>query len=252
LVLNKFAVVPAHFILATREFKSQTALLDEADLEAAWGCLKAWKTAAATAAVEGGGELFAFFNSGPFSGASQAHRHLQLLPVEMMREGLQNVEGQRRDWGVLADRLVEEPELPFMYFAKRLPCEPTPGQLHHLYIELYDKACSLVREYAMKHPYEDQLLSDDQNGESAISYNLGLTDKVMVLCPRRAEGSFISDRDTETANIGPVSLNGTVLAGTLLVKNEAEWNGLRNDMSQLTKVLGAIGIPLPSIADKRL
>jgi ATP adenylyltransferase len=173
----------------------------------------------------------------------------------MMKEGLRREEVQAQDWDVLADKLVGDsaPDLPFTYFAKLLPQNPTTGQLHHLYIDLYESACGLVREYVAKHPEEEgRLLSGGRDGEAAICYNLGLTDKAMVLCPRRAEGSFISDSNAGTASIGPVSLNGTVLAGTLLVKNEAEWNALRSDVSQLSKVLGAIGIPSSSIMNEKL
>ncbi|PFH63108.1 hypothetical protein XA68_17752 [Ophiocordyceps unilateralis] len=74
-VLNKFAIVAEHFILATNEFQKQTELLALADLEATMACVRAYKQ------TKRG--LFAFFNSGEHSGASQPHRHIQLLPVEL-------------------------------------------------------------------------------------------------------------------------------------------------------------------------
>jgi ATP adenylyltransferase len=94
-VLNKFPVIPDHFILATKEFKKQTDLLEEADLEAAYNCLKAYK--------DEGEELFGFFNSGEHSGASQPHRHIQFLPVQSMRSGL-----KEETWRPLADHLVDK------------------------------------------------------------------------------------------------------------------------------------------------
>ena len=54
---------------------------------------------------ENGEELFGFFNSGQYSGASQPHRHIQFLPVESMRSGL----GKDSDWRVLADILPKAP-----------------------------------------------------------------------------------------------------------------------------------------------
>lgn len=80
LVLNKFPVVPLHFILATKAYKPQTHLLECTDLGAIYTCLETYRRA--------GEELFGFFNSGEHSGASQAHRHVQFLPVESMRAGL--------------------------------------------------------------------------------------------------------------------------------------------------------------------
>jgi len=98
LVLNKFPVIPNHFILATKAFKQQTDPLEQDDLEAAYACLKAYK--------DNGEELFGFFNSGEASGASQPHRHIQFLPVESMRSGIQG--GLK--WDVLADTLISTPE----------------------------------------------------------------------------------------------------------------------------------------------
>lgn len=94
-VLNKFAIVPEHFILATKEFRPQTHLLEEDDLGAAYACLKAYRTE--------GRELFGFFNSGEHSGASQPHRHIQFLPVASMLEGLKDDE-----WKPLVDSLAED------------------------------------------------------------------------------------------------------------------------------------------------
>jgi ATP adenylyltransferase len=97
LVLNKFPIIPDHFILATKSFKEQTGLLEEEDLGAAYACLRAYK--------DNGKDLYGFFNSGEFSGASQAHRHIQFLPVESMRIGMK--EGDK--WDVLVDTMTSEP-----------------------------------------------------------------------------------------------------------------------------------------------
>ena len=78
-VLNKYPVIPQHFILATKEYKEQTDKLEAQDLAVTYACLQGWEQ----------GRLFAFFNSGEHSGASQGHRHIQFLPIEQMqaREG---------------------------------------------------------------------------------------------------------------------------------------------------------------------
>jgi sulfate adenylyltransferase (ADP) / ATP adenylyltransferase len=108
LVLNKFAIVANHFILATKEFKPQTDPLEPEDLEATFACLNEWENATAAAAdrtTARPGRLFAFFNSGVWSGASQAHRHVQLLPVEDMRGG----DGDGDEWRPLIDCLADKP-----------------------------------------------------------------------------------------------------------------------------------------------
>jgi ATP adenylyltransferase len=96
LVLNKFPVIPNHFILATTKFKEQTDLLEEQDIEAAYRCIESYGKA--------GEELFGFFNSGEHSGASQRHRHIQFLPVESMRSGIE----ENSQWTVLADKLIDK------------------------------------------------------------------------------------------------------------------------------------------------
>ncbi|ESZ90602.1 hypothetical protein SBOR_9010 [Sclerotinia borealis F-4128] len=221
IVLNKYPVIPDHFILATKEFKKQTYLLEEADLVAAYDCLKSYHA--------GGEELFGFFNSGDHSGASQPHRHIQFLPVESMRTGL----GQELEWSPLADHLAEipAPELPFTYFAATLPINIRPSDLHAIYIDLHQKACQLMK---VKSPA-------NHKSESTISYNLGLTDRSIVLCPRTSEG--LSIKDSEGNTIGYIALNGTLLAGTLLVKSETEWDAVRKNAELLVDVLKTIGVP---------
>ncbi len=71
-VLNKFNVVPVHLLLVTRAFEDQAELLTEADFEALWACMAER-------------DAFAFYNGGESAGASQRHRHLQLVPVPLGR-----------------------------------------------------------------------------------------------------------------------------------------------------------------------
>ncbi|KAE9379387.1 Ap4A phosphorylase-like protein II [Stipitochalara longipes BDJ] len=225
LVLNKFPVIPNHFILATKPFKLQTDPLEQDDLAAAYACLKSYR--------DNGEELFGFFNSGDASGASQPHRHIQFLPVESMRSGIQ--EGIK--WDVLADSLLNTPEavLPFSYFAHPLTDDPSPKDLHEVYSQLLERGAAVTRS------------SENKNSVSAptkqpsFSYNLALTDRAMVICPRLSEGLKIKDSSGDPA--GPISLNGTILGGTLLVKTEQEWEALRTDEDKLKDILQAIGVP---------
>lgn len=67
LILNKYPVQPSHLLLITQQWQPQTGWLTALD----------WRAVAHVAADTGG---LWFFNSGPTAGASQPHRHLQLLP----------------------------------------------------------------------------------------------------------------------------------------------------------------------------
>lgn len=98
LVLNKFPVIEEHFILATKTNKQQTHILEKDDLEATYACLKAWQHSEAHVKQK---KLFAFFNSGEHSGASQPHRHLQFLPVESMMH-----QQESNGWDLLIDLIL--------------------------------------------------------------------------------------------------------------------------------------------------
>ena len=74
-LLNKYPVVPNHLLIVTRRFARQEALLDAADFTA---------LAALLAGLDGLG----FYNAGREAGASQARRHLQLVPAAVPLEAL--------------------------------------------------------------------------------------------------------------------------------------------------------------------
>lgn len=97
IVLNKYPIIAEHFILATKENKPQTNRLEIDDLQIAYQCLKEWQGQTHDGQPK---RLFAFFNSGEHSGASQPHRHLQFLPVEDMQGGEAG-----RGWSLLADSI---------------------------------------------------------------------------------------------------------------------------------------------------
>lgn len=146
-----------------------------------------------------------------------------------MREGLEG------DWQPVIEIIADkEAALPFATFTTELPAGLTPQMLHEAYLLLYSNACKAV---GISNPATD--------GQSQMSYNIGLTSRKLILCPRRAEGAEV----TRDGQKGFVALNGTLLAGTLLVKNDLEWTALREDEAQLEIVLAEIGFP-PTIANK--
>lgn len=103
LVLNKFPIIAEHFIIATKSNKKQTHVLEQDDLEATFACLKAWQAGTDSKQKR----LFAFFNSGEHSGASQPHRHLQFLPLERMHEG-----EATSGWDLLTDFILSRNSTP--------------------------------------------------------------------------------------------------------------------------------------------
>ena len=130
--------------------------------------------------------------------------------------------------------------LPFKIFGSTLPLEPTSASLLKVYRELYKMSTSAAEEYLKVHPGNFQPDATER-GALEISYNLAMTTRSMVMCPRRREGMVV--RRDDGSEIDQVALNGTVLGGTMMVKNEELFQLLRDDNKRLVAALEAGGIP---------
>jgi ATP adenylyltransferase len=147
-----------------------------------------------------------------------------------MKDGL---EGPTKDaWGVLAERLVDGALAPFKTFTERISLDMSGNELWDIYLRLYRQACQAVA------PSDDEAPAE---GEVLISYNMAMTSSTLTVCPRLSEGQDITTEDGVV--VGKLALNGTVLAGTALVKSEGEWDALRENEAKLAGLLEAIGIP---------
>ena len=148
--------------------------------------------------------------------------------------------------------------LPFAHFALPLPSNPSADTLHTIYLSLYRAAVSVVKAVEggeeeeeggggggnISHAGNADAFSAAASGPAAISYNLAMTESAMMICPRRNETAEIyppGSDDGSVVGAGVVALNGTILAGTLMVKAEAEWNELRRDPEILTSALSTVG-----------
>lgn len=74
-LLNKFNVFEHHALLITQAYEDQDSLLTSADFEALLTCMDEF-------------DALSFYNGGRLSGASQPHKHLQLVPVPLAAGGL--------------------------------------------------------------------------------------------------------------------------------------------------------------------
>lgn len=73
-LLNKFNVIDDHLLVATHRFVDQRAPLGLADFDALAACMR-------------GRASLGFYNAGREAGASQAHRHLQVVPLPLAPDG---------------------------------------------------------------------------------------------------------------------------------------------------------------------
>ena len=69
-LLNKFSVLREHLLVVTREYEDQRSLLDERDFEALALCMA-------------DAEVLAFYNGGTEAGASQGHKHIQVVTLPL-------------------------------------------------------------------------------------------------------------------------------------------------------------------------
>jgi ATP adenylyltransferase len=104
-VLNKFPVIGHHLLVVTRRYVPQTAPLDRDDMVAMLACLAEYPA-------------LAFYNRGERAGASQPHKHLQVVPLPLVDGERMPFEG---DLGPLNGRVLRAPGLPFAHAVAMLP-----------------------------------------------------------------------------------------------------------------------------------
>lgn len=244
-------------------------MLEKEDLEVAFACIQAWNNPhhQSQDETQKGEEkrLFAFYNSGSESGASQPHRHLQFLPVEDMH-GQHDSESElesesESEWIPLIDHVATSnetvitdsglrylPSLAFKHFVFPLPLSPSPSSetLYQAYLSLY-RAAAAVDAVSSSGAGAGAAENLAESGPAAaISYNLAMTESAMMICPRRSETAYLSQK--EGVGAGKIALNGTILAGTLMVKQESEWEELRNEPQKIELLLADVGVSNTSIS----
>jgi ATP adenylyltransferase len=204
-LLNKFNVVDHHLVIVTRAFEPQEALLTREDCEALLLCL---------AEIDG----IAFYNAGPTAGASQCHKHLQLIPLSAFPNSQLPIEPLLRSVKMTGATGIV-PGLLFLH---------AYAPMNSAWLDLQkDDASSLLDCYhsllrAVGLPVE----ATAESPLSAAPYNLLVTRQWLLLVPRSQE--FFEG----------ISINALGFAGTLLVKDAAQLAILRKQgpMSTLQHV----------------
>ncbi len=192
-LLNKFNVIERHLLIVTRRFEHQECLLNLDDFTALAACM---------AQIDGLG----FYNGGTEAGASQPHKHLQLVPLPLADDGpAVPVEalfpGDARGIAVLQGLTFDHawaPLPPGLFDS----ADTAGAALHDLYRRLLER----VRLGAVR--------VGDEERQSA-PYNLLLTRRWMLLVPRSRE------------HYQGISVNALGFAGSLFVKDDAQLAAIR-------------------------
>ncbi len=195
-VLNKFNVVDHHLLIVTRRFEDQDSLLTLTDFEALWLCMAEYNS-------------LGFYNGGREAGASQQHKHLQMVPLPLAPAG---------------------PPVPIA------PLLPAPGSIAAIgtipafsflnsYVRLRPDTVDTPREAAIEtfELYTAMLKSVGMNapGTSTITrqsqpYCFIVTREWMLLVPRTRE------------HFEDISLNSLAYAGSFFVWNKEQLARLRD------------------------
>ncbi|KAA8915097.1 hypothetical protein TRICI_002756 [Trichomonascus ciferrii] len=208
-VLNKFAVVPRHFLLVTKAVEPQSGPLSPPDLAAAMRLLR-------EADADTGKRHLGFYNAGVNSGASIAHRHVQFIELptgftpfvdELVRLNPEYKETQRP---------LSDTRAPFAHFVVPLTADDVDEEgLGARFSAVLARVLTVLREQGVP--------SDE------TSYNFVFTQDWMMGVPRRVES-------VEGRGINAV---GTV--GLLLAKSQADLDFYRSKGPQ--NVVAAVGFP---------
>lgn len=186
-LLNKYPVLRDHALVVTRRFAEQEDPIEASDLLAVWSLLG-----------EVGG--LAFYNAGAAAGASQRHRHFQLVPTPLAAGIDATPIDPLLEHARFDAALGRVPGLPFLHGLARLgSCQrmssgQAAGALH-----------GMLREMA-------RAFACDRRGRP---YNLLLTRDWLLFVPRT--------RETWQG----VSLNALAFAGGLLVRSREQLERLR-------------------------
>jgi ATP adenylyltransferase len=213
-LLNKFNVIAHHLLIVTRAFVHQETLLDAADFEALAACM---------AEVDG----LAFYNGGIEAGASQPHKHLQLVPLPLVPGaggGASVPPVPMETLFAAADRqqgILRIRGLPFRHAFAWLQAGMSgeagaaAARMNRLYRDLLS---SVGLEPAPQ-----------AGARQAGPYNLLATRRWMLMVPRAGE-MFES-----------VSVNSLGFAGSMFVRGEAQMRVLKR--AGPMAVLGAVSLP---------
>jgi ATP adenylyltransferase len=194
-ILNKYNVADYHLLLITRAFEEQETLLNLQDFAAMWGCL---------AQIDG----LVFYNGGKTAGASQRHKHLQLVPLPLVPTGPQ-IPIEPLLASAKFQNVATIPELPFVHAFTRLDLDWAQSPLEAA-------EATLLRYHTLLRAVSLENGAKTSGNRQSGAYNLLATRQWMLIVPRSQE-SFES-----------IAVNSLGFAGSLFVRNEQQMQILKD------------------------
>ncbi len=190
-LLNKFNAVDHHLLLITRDFESQENALTLADFLA---------VAVTLAEIDG----LIFYNSGKIAGASQPHKHLQLVPLPLVPNGLPLPIAPWIQQAIVQSDVSTIPQLPFLHslMGYNISNWENPLEIAQTWLDCYQR---LLEKVGLIQP-----LSDQPN-----PYNLLMTREWMMVIPRSHD------------SYDNIAVNALGFAGALLVRNAEQMEQLK-------------------------
>ncbi|YAI82129.1 MAG: ATP adenylyltransferase family protein [cyanobacterium endosymbiont of Rhopalodia sterrenbergii] len=190
-LLNKYNVFDYHLLITTRVFEEQQSWLDLSDFAALCQCLSQ---------IDGLG----FYNSGTLAGASQQHKHLQLVPFPLSPE-------------------VEK--IPIESLIKKINFQEKVGFISNFN---FSHALTKINLNTGKNHFQNALIILENyhkllmainlplhKEKPTVDYNLLITRKWMMII-ERSQASYES-----------IPVNSLGFAGTFLIKNEKQMEQLK-------------------------
>jgi ATP adenylyltransferase len=205
-LLNKFNVLDHHLLIVTRAFESQEALVDFDDFAAWFACLTEFNA-------------LGFYNGGREAGASQPHKHMQVVPLPLGDAGLSLPIAPLLEAARFDGPIGRLPGFPFEHAFARL----TPGPLEQAAAQALERYRMLLDAVGVA-----SLIVEGRAHQGA-PYNLLLTPRWMLLVPRSSEDA------------AGISVNSLGFAGSFFVKNAEQLAVLRRIGPM--KMLRRVGLP---------
>lgn len=195
-LLNKFNVVEHHLLIVTRDFEDQETLLTLHDFEALWACMSEY-------------DSFGFYNGGEEAGASQRHKHLQMVPLPLAPEGPSIPIEPLIKKAQFVDKFGTIPGLPFSHVFALLE-ENNVASPHDATKKTLALYATMLEKLGLESPRAGTLKRQSK------PYCLLLTRQWMLLVPRSRE--FFDS----------ISINSLGFAGALLVRNSKQMDLIKN------------------------